>query len=187
MFENPHTCVVRLSLLWSSHSSTAAGKRASCMAERWRSSRQLLRFFSQSSSSWNTHQLDSSPLNVRRLTNSSSCVLRAFRMSRAILHKEWPDTSAVRWCVLWMNDVNISTTGHQAQCSHVSCSTTNRLSSVSSTAASTTMTTKQVRWQSSVCLCLSVLYLYILYVSNQTTSLDKVVPSGSLPLYFYLF
>jgi len=44
----------------------------------------------------------------------------------------------------------------------------------------------------SVCLCtqltcLSVLYLYILYVCNQATSFDGVVPSGSLPLYFYLF
>jgi len=41
----------------------------------------------------------------------------------------------------------------------------------------------------SVCLCtqltsLSVLYLYILYVCNQATSFDGVVPFGSLPLYF---
>jgi len=45
-----------------------------------------------------------------------------------------------------------------------------------------------------VCLCwalnhtqptyLSVLYFYILYVCNQATSFDGVVPSGSLPLYF---
>jgi len=48
----------------------------------------------------------------------------------------------------------------------------------------------------SVCLCgalnhtqpthLSVLYLYILYICYQATSFDRVVPSGSLPLYFYL-
>ena len=50
-------------------------------------------------------------------------------------------------------------------------------------------------FSTSVCLCgmlnrtqptyLSVLYLYIiLYVCNQATSFDGVVPSGSLPLYF---
>ena len=32
--------------------------------------------------------------------------------------------------------------------------------------------------------CLSVLYLYILYVCNQAISFDGVVPSGSLQLYF---
>jgi len=34
---------------------------------------------------------------------------------------------------------------------------------------------------------LSVLYSFILYVCNQATSFDGVVPSGSLPLYFWLF
>jgi len=36
-------------------------------------------------------------------------------------------------------------------------------------------------------VCLIRIYIYILYICNQATSFDGVVPSGSFPLYFYLF